>query len=288
MSLVTAVLLTFNHERFVEEAIRGILRQSAAADMSLVWHDDASTDATVQIGERALSGSGMRVERIHRRHNRYSLGIPFLMDVYELCDGDLIALCEGDDVWLADDKIADQLAAFGEHPGSDICFTRAAAVDAGGSRLPGLVADYGDVGGIASIETVIAGDGGFMPSSSILLRRESVGRIPPWAFAFHPINDYTVQVYGALRGGAIYLPTVSTAYRVEHPGSWTVRTHSDPHRLMEHHLHVLRIVTRMRADMPQHAPAFEPVIRNHLGNLMAVAHQIGQYETVARAVDLLR
>ena len=91
MTLVTAVLLTFNHERFVEEAIRGILRQSAAAEISLVWHDDASSDATVEIGERALAGSGMRVERIHRSHNRFSLGIPFLMDVCELCDGDFIA-----------------------------------------------------------------------------------------------------------------------------------------------------------------------------------------------------
>ena len=288
MTLVTAVLLTFNHERFVEEAIRGILRQSAAAEISLVWHDDASSDATVEIGERALAGSGMRVERIHRSHNRFSLGIPFAMDVYELCEGDFIALYEGDDVWLKDDKIADQLSAFGEHPESDICFTRAAAIDAGGSWLPGLVADYGEVGGIAAIETVIAGDGGFMPTSSVLLRRDVVSRIPSWAFAFQPINDYTAQVYGALRGGAIYLPTVSTGYRVEHPGSWTVQTHSDPHRLMEHHLHVLRIVTRMRENVPQHSQAFEPVIRNHLGNLMSVAHQVGHYDALARALDLLR
>jgi len=288
MSLVTVVLLTFNHEPFVEEAIRGILRQSVAAEISLVWHDDASTDATVEIGERALAGSGMRVERIHRRHNRFSRGIPFAMDVYELCDGDFIAFHEGDDVWLKDDKIADQLSAFNEHPESDICFTRAAAIDAGGSWLPGLVADYSEVGGIAPIETVISGDGGFMPTSSVLLRRGVVGRVPPWAFAFHPINDYTAQVYGALRGGAIYVPAVSTGYRVEHPGSWTVQTHSDPHRLMEHHLHVLRIVTRMREDMPQHSQAFEPVIRNHLGNLMSLSLQIGRYDSVARAVELLR
>jgi glycosyltransferase involved in cell wall biosynthesis len=288
MPVVSVVLLTFNHERFVAEAIRGILRQSAAADMELVWHDDASTDATVGIGEAALAGAPFPVKRIHRRHNRYSLGIPFLLDVVEASAGEFIAVHEGDDVWLADDKIADQLAAFAAHPAADIAFTRAAALDAEGHRLPGLVADYGETGGIAALESVIAGDGGFMPSSSVVLRSTGVARVPRWAFGFQPINDYTIQVFGALRGGAIYLPTVSTGYRVNHPGAWTVQTHADPDRLMEHHGHVLGIVKRMQADLPDHARAFDPVVRNHLGNLLAVALQVGRFEHLARAVEILR
>lgn len=288
MPLVTAALLTYNHGPFVEEAIRGILRQTAAADIELVWHDDASTDDTVDRGERALAGSAMPVTRIHRRHNRHSFGIPFLMDVYEACGGEFIAFHEGDDIWLSADKIADQLVAFAGYPGADICFTRAATLDADGARLPTLVADYGETGGIAAVETVISGDGGFMPSSSVLLRKSLVPRLPAWAFSFQPINDYTLQVYGSLRGGAIYLPSVATGYRVNHPGAWTVQTHADPARLMEHHCHVLGIVKRMKADAPQHAAAFEPVIRNHMGHLMAVALEIGRYDHVARAAEILR
>lgn len=288
MPSVTAVLLTYNHGPFVEEAIRGILRQTAAADIELVWHDDASTDDTVPRGERALAGSGMPVKRIHRRHNRHSFGIPFLLDVYEACAGDFIAVHEGDDVWLSADKIADQLVAFAGHPGADLCFTRAATLDAHGNRLPERVADYGETGGIATVEAVISGDGGFMPSSSVLLRKSSVPRMPAWAFSFHPVNDYTLQVYGSLRGGAIYMPSVATGYRVNHPGAWTTQTHAAPERLMEHHCHVLGIVTRMKADIPQHAAAFASVISNHMGHLMAVALQVGRYDHVARAAEILR
>jgi glycosyltransferase involved in cell wall biosynthesis len=288
MPLVSIFLVTYNHERYISEAIGGILRQTAAADTELVWHDDASTDATVEAGERALAGSGMRVKRLHRRLNRHSRGIPFALDMYELAEGDFIAWHEGDDLWLEDHKIASQLDALREWAGADICFTRAASIDANGTRLPNLVSDYGESAGLASVETVISGDGGFMPTSSIMLRKDFVSRIPGWVFGFQPISDYLAQVYGSLRGGATYLPLVSTGYRTGHPGAWTVQTHQDPIRLLEHHCHVLTLITRMKAELPQHANAFEPVIRNHLGNLMAVSLRIGELKYVSRAISILQ
>ena len=46
---VTACLITFNHAKYVEKAIEGILHQKTRFKFEILVHDDASTDDTVNI-----------------------------------------------------------------------------------------------------------------------------------------------------------------------------------------------------------------------------------------------
>jgi glycosyltransferase involved in cell wall biosynthesis len=47
--LVTVIVTTYNHERFVSEALESVLRQEADFDFEVLVLDDCSTDATGSI-----------------------------------------------------------------------------------------------------------------------------------------------------------------------------------------------------------------------------------------------
>src|SRR5271157_1801347 len=104
---------TFNHERYIEQAIVSVLEQDAleAADEILVV-DDGSTDRTPEIVRRF----GPRV-RLLRKPNggqasAFNAGIPELR-------GEVVAMLDGDDWWTRD-KLRIVLDVFERNPGVGI------------------------------------------------------------------------------------------------------------------------------------------------------------------------
>ena len=49
---VTVSMICYNHEKYVEEAIRGVLMQKTNFPVNIVIHDDASTDRSAEIIQR--------------------------------------------------------------------------------------------------------------------------------------------------------------------------------------------------------------------------------------------
>jgi len=57
MPLISVIMLTYNHEKYISEAIESILNQSFK-DFELIVLDDGSTDNTGNIIKKYLSDSG--------------------------------------------------------------------------------------------------------------------------------------------------------------------------------------------------------------------------------------
>lgn len=51
---VSVLMLTFNQEQYVDEAIRGVVHQDAPFDFELVIGDDCSSDGTVTACRRCI------------------------------------------------------------------------------------------------------------------------------------------------------------------------------------------------------------------------------------------
>lgn len=104
---VSALVVTYNHERFVADALGSALAQSDPPEEIVVVDDGSSDDTLAQ----ACGVDDPRIKVIALRHR----GIAALAQTYDRglaeCSGDLIALLEGDDLWPAD-KLARQRAAF--------------------------------------------------------------------------------------------------------------------------------------------------------------------------------
>ena len=119
--LVSVCITTFNHAPYIGRAIESVQRQRLAFPIEIIVGDDCSEDATLSIIERyAAEDSRIRVlraernEGIHLNYRRTLLA----------ARGEWVALCDGDDFWSDDEKLARQLEALAANPEAGMCYTR--------------------------------------------------------------------------------------------------------------------------------------------------------------------
>lgn len=111
---VSVLMITYNHEAYIEEAVRSVMMQRVDFPIELVISDDASKDATPDILRR-LQAEFPETIRLTLREQNIGM-LPNFVETYFACRGDYIALLEGDDYWIDPDKLAFQVDFFQTHP----------------------------------------------------------------------------------------------------------------------------------------------------------------------------
>ena len=97
--LVTFVLTSYNHERYVREAMRSALAQTYSP-LQVVVSDDCSRDGTFEALREEAAGYG-GPHRVVLNRNERNLGIGGNINrVMELAEGELVVQADGDDVSL--------------------------------------------------------------------------------------------------------------------------------------------------------------------------------------------
>ncbi|MBB5342196.1 glycosyltransferase family 2 protein [Tunturibacter empetritectus] len=92
----SVAMCTYNGEKYLGEQLESIARQELLPE-ELIICDDCSIDATLSIAERFAAESPFAV-RIVRNQKNLGYSGNFARAI-ELCTGELIALCDQDDVW---------------------------------------------------------------------------------------------------------------------------------------------------------------------------------------------
>lgn len=105
---ISVAMCTYNGEQFLNAQLESIVSQSQLP-YELVVCDDGSTDTTIEILRRFAATAPFSVRIIC---NPINLGSTKNFEqAIELCSGDLIALCDQDDVWRSN-KLAQLSATF--------------------------------------------------------------------------------------------------------------------------------------------------------------------------------
>ncbi|MDN5292277.1 MAG: hypothetical protein PWQ06_2516 [Anaerophaga sp.] len=119
--LVSVWMITYNHERYIAQAIEGVLMQKTNFKIELVIGEDCSTDNTAQIIKEYEK---KYPQIIKPRFNQTNLGvIPNMIKTLNECTGKYIALCEGDDYWTDPYKLQKQVDFLEKNPDHIMCFT---------------------------------------------------------------------------------------------------------------------------------------------------------------------
>ncbi|MCH5146142.1 glycosyltransferase [Desulfovibrio sp. UIB00] len=117
-SLVSIFMPTYNHAPFIEEAMNGCLSQKTTFPFELIICDDFSTDGTREIVSKwAKKYSNITLSL--QDHN--TRGIRNMLDGLALARSKYLAICEGDDLWSADDKLQRQVTFLEEHSDFTVC-----------------------------------------------------------------------------------------------------------------------------------------------------------------------
>lgn len=127
---VSVALTTFNSERYLEQQLRSIARQTVPP-AEIVIADDGSTDATPTVVSRFMAESSIPV--IDAGTERLASVAATMTRALAHCSYPVIALSDHDDVWL-DDRVERGLAALAQHPGAKAVFADAWIIDETGNR----------------------------------------------------------------------------------------------------------------------------------------------------------
>lgn len=135
---LSVALCTYNGERFLREQLDSIAAQARLPD-ELVVSDDRSTDGTRQLVESFAAGAPFRV-RLHV--NEVNVGPARNFDnAIKLCEGDVIALCDQDDVWLPE-KLRRMEEVFAADADAGLVFSDALVVGEDLSHTRGRLWDW--------------------------------------------------------------------------------------------------------------------------------------------------
>lgn len=128
MSRISVALCTFQGAEFLNTQMESILQQTMAVDEIIVF-DDRSTDRTIEILHAFKSQSKIDMT-IHI--NEKNLGSSKNFEAcMEACTGDIIILCDQDDVWKPN-KVATLIRYLSDHPNKDAVFSNADMINQAG------------------------------------------------------------------------------------------------------------------------------------------------------------
>jgi glycosyltransferase involved in cell wall biosynthesis len=126
--LVSVVMTSYNHERWIEEAISSVLDQTMT-DLELIIVDDASKDGSMDVVAR-FADPRMRVYRFDTNQGAASS----LNFAVQQARSEFVAVINSDDAWELH-KLQRQLDAFEAHPEVGAVFTSARFVGEDGELL---------------------------------------------------------------------------------------------------------------------------------------------------------
>lgn len=216
--IVSVICCTYNQEKYIEDTILGVLCQNTSYRYEFIIHDDCSTDSTSNIIKEYADHYPNIIKHIIPPKNIYSQGIQPGINAFSFTKGKYIALCEGDDFWIDENKITKQVEILEAEKKCNICFSSAYTLQPNGKL--DIIANYHNHIFCSPLSTVIRQGGAYMPTASILFRRE-IFILFKDNFSKASIGDYYCQILGSIGKGAMYLPDITCVYRINAVGSWS-------------------------------------------------------------------
>ncbi|WP_373481317.1 glycosyltransferase family 2 protein [Geminocystis sp.] len=120
--LVSCVIIFFNQEKFIEDAIGSILAQTYQ-NWELFLVDDGSTDNSSKIAQNYAKKYGDKIKYLqHENHQNRGKNASRNLGI-DKSKGDYIAFLDGDDVWLPH-KLQQQVEIFYNYPSAKMIYGR--------------------------------------------------------------------------------------------------------------------------------------------------------------------
>ena len=123
--LVSVCMITYGHEKYIEEAINSVLMQECDFDFEFIISNDCSPDATDSVIRSILNTHPESSPIVYHKQEKNLGMMPNFLFALDQCKGDFIAVCEGDDFWTDKLKLQKQVDFLRENEDCSLCFHNA-------------------------------------------------------------------------------------------------------------------------------------------------------------------
>jgi RimJ/RimL family protein N-acetyltransferase/glycosyltransferase involved in cell wall biosynthesis len=212
---VSVFVMTYNHDKFIAEALDGMVMQQTNFDIDIVLGDDFSTDNTRKIIlEYAIKNPGKFKLLFYPKNISAAVNQIWVL---KNCSGKYIALCEGDDFWTDPYKLQKQVDFLEANEEYVICFHRVYELHDGKSpELSCLNVSEKE----ESYTITDLARGNFIHTPSVVFRNGLIKEFP-WWFKDSPVGDYLLYMLNAKSGRLKYFPQPMATYRRHEHGNWS-------------------------------------------------------------------
>lgn len=239
---VSVICATYNHERYIEDALRGFVSQVTSFRFCVFVGDDASSDETASIVRKYADAYPDIIIPVIRKKN-IGAGRNW-EDLISRTNSKYIAFCDGDDYWTDPLKLQKQFDYMEEHPTLRACFHDAEVLIETDDGIWFQSSDYNNTSDgkllwpsgnkrfarrpSYRIENYIPF--GFVHTSSMFVRWDYSIGFPDWFFG-HGMSDYPMWVLQVNTGRFGYIDEILSAHRRTSSGSYQFSDRSDFWRL---------------------------------------------------------
>ncbi|MBR6638862.1 MAG: glycosyltransferase [Muribaculaceae bacterium] len=210
---VSVIMVTYNQEKYINEAIRSVVLQKFDYPYEIIIGDDCSTDRTLEYSQKWQAKYPNLIRIIQRDKN---IGIQRnYIDTYNQCRGEYIAICEGDDFWSSKHKLRRQVEYMDTHKNCNICFHRVinyymannskSLSNGKGTKI------NSDINDLAKSN--------YITNLSVMYRRNVINKLPEWLTEIAS-PDYVIHMLHASTGNIHYINKPMAVYRQHAKGIW--------------------------------------------------------------------
>ena len=219
--LATVLLVSYNHEKYIERAINCIINQKTDFKFNIVVADDFSTDNTLEIIKSYQIKYPELISILDTNRN-YGITKNYQRAFAAINNCDYVSVLEGDDEWLDDYRLQKHVDFLSHHDNCSMVFNQYLVymIEDNTNWVQPFLSNMRYE--FISIETLINDNiiGNF---STCTYRLANLKRIKSELFDL-VAYDWMINIYQAQFGKIGYLPQVMSVYYLHSGGTWSSKT----------------------------------------------------------------
>lgn len=216
--MISIVCITYNHARFIDDAIVSFLKQETTYSFEIIIHDDASTDNTRDVIEHYKEKYPNLIKVILQTENQYSKGNKPLDICFSMAKGKYIAICEGDDFWCDVKKLNKQVGFLEVNPEYIISCHNAFIIDENNNKINSSKLTSSQMRDFSSEELIKAN--AFLLTLTWVFRNIVDFNIPEKRKVVNG-DTFMISVLGLYGKAKYHDDILPAAYRVHSGGVWS-------------------------------------------------------------------
>ena len=219
--VVSVFCITYNHVNFIRDAIEGFLMQETTFPVEIFIHDDASTDGTAEIVKEYAEKYPKLFWTVLQTENQWSKGKAnaFFCGLMQKQRGEFVALCEGDDYWIAKEKLQKQVEVLeGDHKLVGCCHEILSNLIPNNGSV--FVSHFSHLCLSQRVDLNYLLHSNVVATSSAIFRRKQAC-FPQEAFEGLAMGDWPMWIVLAKNGDFWFDSTPRSFYRVHPGGVWS-------------------------------------------------------------------
>ncbi len=205
---ISIIMVTYGHEKYIREAIEGVLMQQCNFEIELILANDCSPDATDVIISEFLTTHSKAEKIRYIKHDKNIGMMPNFIYALQQAHGNYIALCDGDDYWTDPYKLQKQVGFLEANLDYELCFHKVKILKPNGELVEDFITkvpeDY-------ETQETLARLGNYIHTPSVVFRNV-IKEFPP-EISLSPIGDYFLYMLLVEHGKLHYFEDEMAVYR---------------------------------------------------------------------------